>query len=781
MDAIASGEIKLAYIPDSPTEEDDGDDPFDTSAVADVVKKIEEEEKRKKRQVDLGLAVNVLSGKPTASSGTSNQRQGNKPALDTSRTKRARPRPTNLLDFDDNPEAQLALSPSSETTPKPSASQEPESLFDALLASSPPPPETEEVIPLVKAPLIPSGNEDKKPEKSQSSLNLDELLSEFDVIKEVPKVPELPLEVILNPVDDFEDEFAALAVESLHKDGPKSASPTPDRPSPPRPAPPAGAQTPVTPLVEDNEPDPFDTTFVEKLPIGKGELKLVEKEFLGDRPENKVDEDDFDFDPRAGEEPLAQPSNLVVQRDLLGGSATDLSSITAADPLAPESSGLIETEIHDPFDTSVAEQLLPGKAELKLLEQELLKTAGPPRPLPPQPPAAIASVIAATLAAADDDDFDFDPRKDEKVGSSPANKPPPHRPPPPKAPHPLDLPAEAITQEELCKTLTPVGIKFGENSIDRTEAEIDDPFDTSNVSDVIAPKKAELRLLESELVSSFSPVLPPSVGVNEKSINSSVVTSKVNVLDADDDDFNPRAGTDQVVPDVPVASLVETVVEPIFDSTFDIPTHDKLLTPVAATKAPSEEFEDPFDTSSFVSQTILPGKAELKFLEKELLETVEDVKPPSLPEVPLPPPKPVVPPPPKTPEPHLFDDLEPATVADVPLRPLTPSHLDQGLNFDDPFDTSIASAIVPGKTELKILEKELVSDPLHDPGFNPRDAAFPVVSVSSQPLIPVSVSQQPAAASAAVQQEEIDPFDTTAAENVVPGKAELKILEAELL
>lgn len=31
IDAIAAGEVKLAYIPESPTDKQDGDDPFDTS------------------------------------------------------------------------------------------------------------------------------------------------------------------------------------------------------------------------------------------------------------------------------------------------------------------------------------------------------------------------------------------------------------------------------------------------------------------------------------------------------------------------------------------------------------------------------------------------------------------------------------------------------------------------------------------------------------------------------------------------------------------------------
>lgn len=62
IDAIATGEVKLAYIPESPTEKQDGDDPFDTSIAERAILGPEVERKGKKL-VPLGAAVEVLTGR----------------------------------------------------------------------------------------------------------------------------------------------------------------------------------------------------------------------------------------------------------------------------------------------------------------------------------------------------------------------------------------------------------------------------------------------------------------------------------------------------------------------------------------------------------------------------------------------------------------------------------------------------------------------------------------------------------------------------------------------
>lgn len=102
-------------------------------------------------------------------------------------------------------------------------------------------------------------------------------------------------------------------------------------------------------------------------------------------------EEDDDFDPRA-EEPAT--SLGVPSRDLLAGSATDLSQVVPA-PLAPTLSVDQEPEDFDPFDTSAVSALVQPKAtELRFLERELLNESG--------------ATLKHSLS-----DPDFDPRADQ--------------------------------------------------------------------------------------------------------------------------------------------------------------------------------------------------------------------------------------------------------------------------------------------------------------------------------------------------------------------------------
>lgn len=61
IDVIASGEVKLAYIPESPTEQQ-GDDPFDTTIAERAILGPEAQRKGRKL-VPLGAAVEVLTGR----------------------------------------------------------------------------------------------------------------------------------------------------------------------------------------------------------------------------------------------------------------------------------------------------------------------------------------------------------------------------------------------------------------------------------------------------------------------------------------------------------------------------------------------------------------------------------------------------------------------------------------------------------------------------------------------------------------------------------------------
>lgn len=66
---------------------------------------------------------------------------------------------------------------------------------------------------------------------------------------------------------------------------------------------------------------------------------------------------------------------------------------------------------------------------------------------------------------------------------------------------------------------------------------------------------------------------------------------------------------------------------------------------------------------------------------------------------------------------------------DISAKALTPAVEVDISSYIDPFDTSIAENIAPGKAELKVLENELVTDLTEagglkrsytDPDFNPR-------------------------------------------------------------
>ena len=56
VNAITSGDVKLAVIPDDPVYDDDDDDPFNT-AIADVVVKQQEEEKQQEAVTQGGPAI----------------------------------------------------------------------------------------------------------------------------------------------------------------------------------------------------------------------------------------------------------------------------------------------------------------------------------------------------------------------------------------------------------------------------------------------------------------------------------------------------------------------------------------------------------------------------------------------------------------------------------------------------------------------------------------------------------------------------------------------------
>lgn len=311
-DAIATGEIKLAYIPDSPTYEDE-DDPFDTSAVTDVVKRIEEEEKKAKRTVNLGDTVEFLTGKVER---TGISRPRTRPGEMKAKA-RPRPQAINLLgDFDDS---NLPTAPPPDYSKKGATTSEKSvDLFDKILDT----PIKDTSSPLLeKIDLLPKkaigdgteGEANKKDDELSKGNGIKDVIDEFDVISQLdpisgsaefePLAAGVPTSIPSSIAallttstapnepeeDEWDDEFAALAAESIHK------------------KPPPGEDEP--------EEDPFDTSFVDKSAShGKCELKMIENEVLGEVKSDTTaggdDDDDFDFDPRQGESP---PKTLQIQ------------------------------------------------------------------------------------------------------------------------------------------------------------------------------------------------------------------------------------------------------------------------------------------------------------------------------------------------------------------------------------------------------------------------------------------------------------------------------------
>ncbi|XP_034240750.1 protein stoned-A [Thrips palmi] len=720
IDVITSGEVKLAYIPDSPTEQpDDGDDPFDTTYAAKVIGNDEDiKRKQKLEKVSLGIAVDVLTGKAAPPSKPP-------PLPDHAVAKRAVPRrvkPVDLLklgSFDDSGTSEAVEGEAP-------AAEEPASLLDDDALAIPedlPPVGTPIIPPASVLPAAPAPEEDKEPAEEDKHIDL----SEFDVIADKPVV-DLPVSNLAlvaaalggppppapEEEDEFDDEFAALAQESLQKqkededefavdgddpfdtsvaavvlgqpDEPKAdvdvllAGPQaswsafdedehehphlkPSRPPPPRPAPP--------PVHANEDIDPFDTSIAHNILPGKTELKLIEKEILEHDQHNEArilsnSDSDFDFNPRAGEQPAQQQTQVsfyvtdpagdidhspVVHRDLLGGSSSDLSQL-GHDPIAPA-------------DTAAAE--------------------------------------------------------------------------------------------------------------DEETALHDDPFDTSAVDVVTAPGRTELRYLEKEIL-------------GDVASGGAIAAS---AAPQDEDDFDPRAeeATNKAQrPDVlgvhkSVAFVLPSPAAPdLLGGAEEGTKFSKPLTPYYAEDAPDITADvDPFDTAHVA---FAPGKTELKILENELVGSAPDIKP-SLSD-------------------YDFDPRGAQAAAAAPVdqdlfkveegvghRPLTPA-VEEAAEID-PFDTSIASNIAPGKAELKVLENELITnDPqtsikrtYTDPDFNPRDGPEQANQdlLSSAPAHDAKALTPVLGESSSLDgpEDDVDPFDTSIAADLGPGKTELRILESELI
>lgn len=519
------------------------------------------------------------------------------------------------------------------------------------------------------------------------------------------------------------------------------------------------------------------------------------------------DEEDIEFELLAAES-LAKPITstqiipLAPSTQFCGTNSLQDSWNAFSDDKNDNKSLIDKDEVNfedDPFDTTFAENILPGKVELKLIENEILNSV--------------------------DDDFDFNPRAEEKLAELLKNKVSIHVTDPSGAresvssldriseselniiqPNHRDLLGGSIT--DLSK-LDDQPLKPNE-IIDDNYIEYSDPFDTSTIDLAAAPGQAELKFLEKEL------------------LNDIKLDDSVNLQEEFEEDFNPRAEERDVKPlnynniaqrkvsfELPLGTLGGDLLTSCSEDSSRI---SKPLTPyyIRNNSIPEQipepddeqENEDPFDTS-FV-RDLAPGKVELKIIETELLESnlthslsdqnfdprderqvviakvIQEISKPPQKELPQQ----------QESEPIDLLSLDNA----VNTKVLTPAaSVEDIATYIDPFDTSIASNILPGKTELKLLETELIHSTtstlkpsLSDPDFNPRGIISSVEpqkkeqvnllesssdAVNVRPLTPLIDNK----ASSELDESVIDPFDTSIANNIAPGKAELKLLETELI
>ncbi|XP_063993687.1 uncharacterized protein LOC135171230 [Diachasmimorpha longicaudata] len=710
IDVLQNIDVQLAYIPESPTEEEAGDDPFDTTNADKVLKTVD---KRGKKVVSLGNAVEVLSGRVDHVS-----------TCKISRPRRVKAQDLLLGDEDDLDA--LDVTPEAVEVEK------------SLLDDDTDLPD----VPIDLANLPPVTNLPRPPEVHSDAEKLAEApldISEFEVLKEKTILEEIP-----DLDDDFDLNGPSDEPVQLEEANDPFAEKEPEH------------IVPETDIIEVSfeaatfvdEDDPFDTGFAENLIPGKVELKFIEKE-LEELPESEVsisltDPAGLKRDYETGLLTSQQTTtSFAAKKDLLGGSTTDLSQLVD-EPIAP----VEDITYTDPFDTSGIQELPPGQAELKFLEKELLGDSGN------QP--------VNTL-----DDDDFDPREGETP--APAESPqfqvkfeaeeedktiPPQgrKPSRPEAlglaavkavafelPTPSQRPDLLITGEEeksiASKPLTPYySQKSLEDALpedeDLEEASVD-PFDTSFVSKV-TPGKTELKLIESELLKEepklthsvsehdFHPKSEQQLGRRQSDFGPGSLRPKNLKLGEGDlpliEDREEPRDVFQVNEAVNRRKKFESKrQESLLDA--EVAVDAKPLTPRIESKVIEEEEEisyvDPFDTS--IASNILPGKAELKLLESELSQVSVNPIPVRINKIDLN--KVSAPPAPLLDDEEDFDpragevkeapdflSIEDQNSGDKVLTPQQNSGLDEDI---DPFDTSFA-AIGPGKTELKLLESELM-------------------------------------------------------------------------
>lgn len=616
VDAVERGEVKLTYVPDSPDEFKD-DDIFDTSHVDALIKGQETKTTKGKKALDIGVAVEVLTGRI------------DNVTITTKKSKRVIPGDL-LLENNVNESSCIKTTFDTEN-----------SLEKSIL-------DTDTEIPIT-SPIDLSVS-------LHTSLQQQNKEVTDSVIRDLNNTTNL--EYVEN---DEDDEFTILAAESLGVSGEIVKL--------------EKQEIEVQPVLEESwsafeankndkvfaesiiedqidvdpfldEVDPFDTSFADSI-VPSLEIKQVAYETV-------IFEEDDDFNPRSDEIRLklnnrrrssvrihlTDPTGLresitsddiidkdnQVPRDLLGGSTTDLTQLGDL-PLSP--GDIKQPDITDPFDTTLVDKIVaPGKIELKLLEQELIGV---------QPIYRVES------------DPDFDPRADE------------------------------ITNSER-RASRPENLIVSKSVIFNVEgnSEINTDFKGKSNKPLTPYYTRELSITEDlneeeEAADTVREILPRTRSDEDLNIKVNYQTKRRHSEYphlSDKTRFNFKQQN--------ILEHEQSVIS------------TKVLTPSAPNNKVTVVEKDPFDTS--FAKNIAPSKTELKLLAKEFSceDSDENNKPFSS-------------------EPQ--DLLDPSD--DIfQVKALTPEPTDSAKFSEeglDPFDTSFASNLQPGRTEIKLLESEFLN------------------------------------------------------------------------
>jgi hypothetical protein len=706
VDVLQNIDVQLAYIPDSPTEEQFGDDPFDTTNADKVLKTVD---KTGKKLVSLGNAVEVLSGRVDY--------------ISTCKVGRNRPRPKNqdlLGDFDDDA---LILPDNLEQ-----AINEPVEIEKTLLDDDCDfpdiPIDLTKLPPGLTRPVTPVNNEEESDEHKPLDIYEFELLKEKTVLDEIPVLDDeefnLDASVEAAVLEETEDPFAEKEPKKVD------------------------LQEEIIEVSFEvatfaNEEDPFDTTIADNILPGKTELKFIEKE-LEEFPESEVsisltDPSGLHRDYETGLLKVHEQSIInTPKKDLLGGSFTDLNQLIDK-PIEP----VEEISYVDPFDTSGIQDLPPCSTELKVLEKELLGDS------------------KNNLDSLEDDDFD--PRKEEKP--SPQKKKPPR---PPAIVNTIN----SETQHEV------LGYEVQEN-IERKSSDVDTFDSTAKIVAFEIPassKKPDLLAWSEEEKSLPNKPLTPYY--SQKSLDESLQSDEtLEVSDVDPFDTSFVLNT---APGKTELKLIESELlqdEQVSSISHSLSDHDFDPRSEQATLIHNHHQSETITgkpiiiKSSEVIESLINKRKTLEKRQDSILDTDVDVS-----------------------AVLLAPNVKPNTIEE-----------EVELTYKDPFDTSHATNILPGKAELKLLENELsqIPDPVpvrphpvielankkvvveEDPDFDPRAAEITEKDIlcfdtsealNDKILTPIQNSNSFA--------ENIDPFDTSFA-NIDPGKTELRLLESELI